>query len=85
MFICNRFPIILDLINKLYSKNDKDCLIAKNIIELLMLETSLTVSDILLNFQENLELNESQNFRRLGFFRCSFFFFKYFNEKVHSF
>ena len=66
--LLERYPFFLDLINKLYSKNDKDCLIAKNIIELFLLETSLTVSDILINFEDNLEINEIKYNKSIGLF-----------------
>lgn len=63
-----RFPIFLDLITKIYSKNERDCLIATNIIELFFLESSLNVSEVLRNFNENLESGELKGNYSFGFF-----------------
>lgn len=65
-------PLFIDSIAKNYSYNEKECFIAKNIIELYLLETSLTANEVLLNFKENSEINHD-----FKMFNCSNIFDPY--------
>jgi len=50
-----RYPVFLEIIGKVFSQNDRESLISRNIIEQFFLETSLSISEIIEGIDESVE------------------------------
>lgn len=50
-----RYPIFLEIISRRYSQSERESVIARAIIEMFMLETSLSIGDVLGGIDEGLE------------------------------
>ena len=58
-----RFPLFIDIIKKFYSKSEKDGIIAKHIIEILMTEGVGNSSDIISFFNDIIDEKEDNHYK----------------------